>query len=79
VITETSIIDSIQVLGDGQIQVRRADLVHRDGVEIAKSYHRHVVHPGADLGDEDPRVRAIALVVHTQAVIARYKTATSAP
>jgi len=78
-ITETSIVDSIQVLGDGQIQVRRADLVHRDGVEIAKSYHRHVVHPGADLADEDPRVRAIALVVHTQAVIARYKTAINAP
>ena len=78
-ISETTVIDSINVLDDEQIQVRRANLVHRDGVEIAKSYHRHVVHPGANLADEDPRVRAIGLVVHTQAVISRYKTATNAP
>jgi hypothetical protein len=74
-ITETSVIDSINVLDDGQIQVRRADLVHRDGVEIAKSYHRHVVHPGANLANEDSRVIAIATVVHTPSVIAAYNAA----
>jgi len=42
-LTEDTIVDSIDVLPDGQIQVRRANRVFRDGVEISKSYHRHVV------------------------------------
>jgi len=72
-LTEKSIIDSIDVLADGQIQVRRADLVYRDGVEIAKQYHRHVVHPGMNLDKEDDRVRTVARVVHTQDVIKAYR------
>ena len=62
-ITELSVIDKIEVLEDGQIQVRRADKVLRDGVEIAKTYHRHVLSPGNDLTNEDPKVIAIAKAV----------------
>lgn len=72
-LTEDSIIDSIDVLADGQIQVRRADIVYRDGQEIAKVYHRHVVHPGMSLDTQDARVRTVAKSVHTPAVIAEYK------
>jgi len=72
-LTEDSIIDSIDVLGDGQIQVRRADRVLRDGVEIARTFHRHVVSPGDDLSKEDPRVAEIGAVVHTEEVIAAFK------
>ena len=54
-LTEDTIVDSIDVLPDGQIQVRRADRIFRDGVEISKSYHRHVVSPGDDLSKEDQR------------------------
>ena len=74
-LTEDSIIDSIDVLPDGQIQVRRANRVFRDGVEISKSYHRHVVSPGDDLALEDSRVADIGTVVHTDEVIAAYKAA----
>jgi hypothetical protein len=45
-LTKESVIDQITVLEDGQIQVRRADKLKEDGVEIAKAYHRHVVVPG---------------------------------
>ena len=72
-LTEDSIIDSIDVLGDGQIQVRRADRVLRDGVEIARTFHRHVVSPGDDLSKEDPRVAEIGAVVHTEEVLAAFK------
>jgi len=78
-LTEASIIDSIDVLPDGQIQVRRADVVYRDGVVIAKNYHRHVVHPGMNLVNEDPRVVAIANTVHTQAVIKAFQGANIPP
>ena len=62
-ITELSVIDKIEVLEDGQIQIRRADKVLRDGVEIAKTYHRHVLTPGADLRGQDAKVVAVANAV----------------
>ena len=64
-ITELSVIDIIEVLEDGQIQVRRADKVLRDGVEIAKTYHRHVLAPGDDLTGQDAKVVAIATAAWT--------------
>ena len=59
-IIEQSVIDKIEVFEDGQIQVRRADKVLRDGVEIAKTYHRHVLAPGDDLAGQDAKVVAVA-------------------
>ena len=72
-LTEDTIVDSIDVLPDGQIQIRAANRVFRDGVEISKAYHRHVVSPGDDLSLEDPRVATIGAVVHTPEVIAAFK------
>ncbi len=74
-LTEDTIIDSIDVLVDGQIQVRRSDRILRDGVEVAHTFHRHVVAPGDDLSKEDSRVADIGAVVHTAEVIAAYKAA----
>jgi hypothetical protein len=74
-LTEQSVIDQITILEDGQIQVRRADKVLKDGVEIASTYHRHVVVPGADVTREDTRVSKIAKATHTPAVIAAYRSA----
>ena len=73
-ITESSTIDQITVLDDGQVLVRRADRVLRDGVELAKTYHRHVVEPGQELTGEDARVRSVCRAVHTQDVIDRFNT-----
>jgi hypothetical protein len=71
-LTEESVIDQITILEAGQIQVRRADKVFRDGVEIAKAFHRHVISPGQDLTNEDPRVQKVAKAVHTAKVITEY-------
>jgi len=57
---EKSVVDKIEVLLDGTIQVRRRDQILKDDVEVAATYHRHVVCPGDDLSGEDPRVVAIA-------------------
>jgi hypothetical protein len=72
-ITEQSIVDSINVLRDGQIEVRRADIVLRDGTEIAKTYHRHCLAPGDDLGDQDERVAAIAETTWTPEVFKEWQ------
>ena len=77
-LTEDTIVDSIDVLPSGQIQVRRANRVFRDGVEISKAYHRHVVAPGDDLALEDSRVAEIGAIMHTAEVIAAFKAAQEA-
>ena len=73
-LTEQSVIDQIEVTQNGIVQVRRANLVLKDGAEIAKTYHRHVLAPGADLANEDAKVVAIAKTAWTPEVIAAYKT-----
>jgi len=70
---EKSVVDKIEVLLAGQIQVRRRDQVLKDGTEIAATYHRHVLSPGDDLTNEDPRVVAIAEATWTPEVIAAYQ------
>lgn len=72
-LTEESVIDKIEVLEMGQIQVRRADKVLRDGVEISKTYHRHVLKPSDDLTNEDAKVVAIADVTWTPEVVTAYE------
>lgn len=72
-LTEQSVIDQIEVTRQGFVQVRRADLVFRDGVEIAKTYHRHSLAPGDDLSNEDAKVAAVAQAVWTSEVIAAYQ------
>lgn len=70
---EASVVDKIEVLLQGQIQVRRRDQVLKDGVEIAATYHRHVLSPGDDLTGQDPRVVAIAEATWTPEVIQAYQ------
>jgi len=70
---EKSVVDKIEVLLNGAIQVRRRDQVLKDGTEIAATYHRHVLNPGDDLSNEDPRVVAIAEATWTPEVVAAYQ------
>jgi len=70
--TEKSVIDKIEILEDGQMQIRRADKVYKDGVEIAKTYHRHVLAPGDDITKQDTKVKAVADAIWTEEVISKY-------
>ena len=63
----------IEVLADGQMQVRKATRVYKDGVEISKTYHRHVLSPGADVTEEVERVKDISKAVWTEDTIKKYK------
>ena len=62
-------IGSIEVLPMGEIQVRTDTIIEEEGVELSKSYHRHVCEPGHDCTNEDQRVQDIASVAHTSAVV----------
>ena len=73
VYTEKVVIDKIEVLEDGQIQIRQATKVYKDGVEISKSYFRKVLEPGQDLSKEDEKVSAVASAVWTEKVVKDFK------
>jgi IMP cyclohydrolase len=66
------IVDLIEVVENGSIQVRTKTAIREDGKEISSAFHRHVVVPGADYSAEDAKVKAIAAAVHTAEVIAAY-------
>tara|TARA_Y100001938_G_scaffold149906_1_gene238611 strand:- start:700 stop:990 length:291 start_codon:yes stop_codon:yes gene_type:complete len=71
--------DKIEVVGQYKaVQVRRATVIERDGVEINRSFHRHVLHPGTlgesdalvdtNISGEDADVQAICTAAWTDAV-----------
>ena len=72
-LTKKSVIDSINILEDGTMEIRRADKILEDGKEIGKTYHRHCLKPGSPLTNQDEKVSAIANVVWTEKVITDYK------
>ena len=72
-IKKESAIDVFEVLKTGEIQVRRADRVFKDGKKISETYHRHVLSPGDDLSGEDPKVRKQAELEWTPEVVAAYQ------
>jgi hypothetical protein len=77
-LTERTEISRREVLTDGQIQVRTDTVIERDGVEVSRSFHRHVIVPGADVSGEDASVQTVANAVHTAEVIAAYRAAEAA-
>ena len=71
--------DKIEIVGQYKaVQVRRATVIEKDGVEISRSFHRHVLHPGSlgdgdvlvdtDISEEDADVQAICTAAWTDAV-----------
>jgi len=72
-LTEETIEDKIEVVGDFKhIQVRKSNIVKRDGVEISRTFHRHVVAPDSDTSGESDDVKALAAQVHTDAIKTAY-------
>lgn len=71
-LTEKTIVDKIEVLENNSIQVRTANIIEKDGVEITRNFHRHVVNPSNDISAEDPKVQAVANAVWTEEIISAY-------
>ena len=79
-LTERSENDKIEVVGQYKaVQVRRATVIERDGVEVSRSFHRHVLQPGTvaegtstltdtDISGEDADVQAICNAAWTDAI-----------
>jgi archaellum component FlaF (FlaF/FlaG flagellin family) len=72
------IVDRIEVIENGSVQVRTKTAILEDGKQISSSFHRHVIAPGADYSGENAKVQAICVSVHTAEVIAAYEAAIAA-
>jgi len=72
------LVDCIEVVENGAVQVRTKTAVMEDGKQISGSFHRHVVAPGDDYSGEDARVKAICAATHTSAVVSAYQAAQTA-
>jgi len=76
--------DKIEIVGQYKaVQVRRADIIEKDGVEVARSFQRHALSCGTidgsdnfvdtDISGEDADVQAICNAAWTQSVKDAYK------
>ena len=84
-LTERNENDKIEVVGQYKaVQVRRATVIERDGVELTRSFHRHVLEPGTvaegtstltdtDISGEDADVQAICNAAWTDAIKESYR------
>ena len=82
-ITKETVVDKIEVLEIGLIQVRTATVIKEDGTELSRNFHRHVLNPrtksddtwgDTDISGEDARVQAIANATWTDDVKSAYET-----
>jgi len=81
-LSKVTVVDKIEVLEKGNVQVRTATRVLEDGVALSQAYHRHVLVPSVktddtwgdtDISGEDARVQAIANATWTSAVKTAYQ------
>lgn len=70
---KVTVVDRIEVLENGSVQVRTKTAIVEDGKQISGVFHRHVVVPGADYTGEDARVQAVCAAIHTPDVVATYQ------
>jgi len=73
-ITKELIEDKIEIVGDYKsVQVRTATVIKEDGVELNRSFHRHVLNCLDDISGESSEVQAICNAVWTDELKASYQ------
>jgi hypothetical protein len=67
--------DKIEVVGDYKVvQCREATIIKEDGVELTRSFHRHVLSPDSDISSEPQETQDICNAVWTDAVKSDWAT-----
>ena len=64
--------DSITILEDGVMHVRRARIILDDGAEVTRQYFRTVLEPGQDVSTYPTRIRNLCAFIWTPAVVSAY-------
>ena len=67
--------DKIEVVGQYKaVQVRKATVIKKDGVELTRAFNRYVLQPDSDISGEPSEVTAICNAVWTTEVKEAWKT-----
>jgi hypothetical protein len=86
-LTKEIVVDKIEVLENGIVQVRTATRIKEDGTQLSQAYSRHLVVPSTktdgswgdtDISGEDARVQAVANATWTNSVKTAYQTMSDA-
>ena len=72
-LNKTIVVDKIEVLEMGQIQIRTATVIDEDGTELSRTFHRHVLAPGDDTSGETQRVQDVSAATWTAQVVSDYE------
>ncbi len=73
-LSERQEIDKIEIVEKWKfIHVRTATVIERDGVEISRTFHRHVVSPSSDITNEEPEIQNLAELLHTEELKEEYE------
>jgi hypothetical protein len=73
-LTEFSSIDQIEIVGNWNIQVRQATVIEKDGVQVARTFHRWVLTPDMDISGQEQKVKDICNAAWTPEVKSAYET-----
>ena len=66
--------DKVEIVGDfHHVQVRTATIIMDDGVEVSRSFHRHVISPLDDHSNEEQFVQDICQAAHTPEIVQAYQ------
>jgi hypothetical protein len=72
-LSKEQVIDKIEVIENGTLQVRQVTRIMEDGKELSSSYHRWSYAPGSDISEQPANVQAIAAAAWTPEVIAAFQ------
>jgi len=67
-------IDRIEVFDNGVVNAREATRILDEDVEIATTYHRYVLPPGASLDGQTDMVRRVCQAVWSAEIIKAYES-----
>jgi len=71
-LTERTEIDQIEIVNDWNIQVRQATVIEKDGVQVARTFHRWILTPDMNISGQEQKVKDIANAAWTTEVRAAY-------
>ena len=72
--------DKIEIVGDYKVvQCREATIIKEDGVELSRTFHRHILSPDSDISGEPQETQDICNAVWTDAVKADWATFQAEP
>jgi hypothetical protein len=73
-LSETTEYDKIEVVGPHKaVQIRKALVIKKDGIELTRSYSRYVLQPDSDISAEPAEVSAVCNAVWTDEVKEAWK------